>query len=106
MAARDYLYDVVSPLGRIAGGDRKKMGDPVADLSGKVVGELWDYLGYGDQIFHLVREELTKRFDGIKFVPYTVLGNTHGPKEREVVAAIPDMLREHGIDMVISGLGV
>lgn len=106
MAAQDDRYDVVSPLGKIRESGRKRLGEPVADLNGKTVGELWDYIGRGDEVFPLVREELTKRFPGIKIVPYTDMGNTHGPKEREVVAAIPDKLREHGIDLVVSGLGV
>ena len=35
----------------------------------------------------------------------THFGNTHGSDEREVLEALPDKLRELGVDAVISGMG-
>lgn len=98
------IYEVVWPLGKMAAA-RPTLNPPVSDLSGKTVCELWDKLFKGDEMFLLIREKLRERYPGIKFIDYTVFGNTHGPKEAEVVVALPDLLRKHGCDVVISGVG-
>ena len=103
-AASEPVYEVVWPLGRSAYATRAPHAR-VADLSGKTVGELWDYLFRGEEIFPLVREELKARFPGIKFVTYEVFGNVHGPQQRELVAAVPQLLKQHGCDAVISAIG-
>ena len=108
MAARspgsEPVYEVVWPLGRSAYATRAPNAR-IADLSGKTVGELWDYLFRGEDIFPLLRELLKARFPGIKFVTYEVFGNVHGPQQRELVAAAPGLLKRHGCDAVISALG-
>ena len=53
----------------------------------------------------ILNEELRKRYPGIKIVDHVTMGATHGTNEREVVASIPDLLRKHGADAVISGVG-
>ena len=103
-AASEPVYEVVWPLGRSAYATRAPQAR-IADLSGKTVGELWDYLFRGEEIFPLVREELKARFPGIKFVSYDVFGNVHGPQQRELVAAVPELLKQHGCDAVISAIG-
>ena len=70
-----------------------------------MVGELWDYLFRGEEIFPILREELAKRFPGIKFVTYDVFGNVHGPQQRELVADVPKLLKQHGCNAVISAIG-
>ena len=97
-------YEVVWPLGRRA----SALATPtkrVADLSGKTVCELWDLLFRGEEIFPLIREELSKLYPGIKFVDYSNFGNTHGANQTELVAALPKILEQHGCDAVISGIG-
>ena len=74
-------------------------------LDGKVVAELWDYLYEGDRAYPLLREELMRRHPTARFVEYPVFGNIHGPDELEVVARLPDLLREQGADAVICGVG-
>jgi hypothetical protein len=73
-------------------------------LDGITIGELWDDLFRGDEIFPLLREELGRRFPGIRFVDYRVFGSTHGGTEHRTMAELPDKLREHGVDAVISGM--
>lgn len=97
-------YEVVWPLGKAAT-DPITLSPPVSDLSGKKVGELWDWLFKGDQMFSVVRERLRARYPDINFVDYNVFGNTHGRKEREIIAALPDLLRTQGCEVVISGVG-
>ncbi|MBI2909562.1 MAG: hypothetical protein HYX92_18120 [Chloroflexi bacterium] len=97
-------YEVVWPLGRSVY-ETVPVTPAAADLSGKTVCEIWDWLFKGNEMFPVIREELSKRYPGVKFVDYSVFGDTHGPREPEVIAAMPDLLRKHGCDVVISGVG-
>ncbi|MBI2908317.1 MAG: hypothetical protein HYX92_11770 [Chloroflexi bacterium] len=98
------VYDVVWPLGKSVF-EALPLANRADDLSGKTVCELWEWLFRGEEIFPILRELLAERYPGVKFVDYTVFGNTHGSKEKELMAALPDMLRRHGCDAVISGVG-
>ena len=73
-------------------------------LEGKTVAQLWDELFKGDVVFELLEEGLKKRYPGIKFVSWKVFGSTHGGNEKEALAALPQKLREHGVDAVMSGM--
>ncbi len=77
----------------------------VESLKGKTIAQLWDYIFRGDEIFPILEEEIGRRFPGAKFVSYNVFGSTHGGDEREVVAALPEKLKAHHVDAVISGMG-
>jgi hypothetical protein len=73
-------------------------------LDGAVVGELWDDLFRGDEIFPALRDELGQRFPGIRFVEYSVFGATHGAEEQHSMSQLPRRIAEHGVRAVISGL--
>ena len=73
-------------------------------LEGKTIGELWDYLFRGDEIFPVLEEELGRRFPGLRFVRYDVFGSTHGAGEQQVLAELPYKLRHQEVDAVISGM--
>ena len=73
-------------------------------LAGKTIGQLWDDLFRGDEIFPMLEEELTRRYPGVKFVRYDTFGSTHGRHEGRVLAELPEMLRRHEVDAVISGM--
>src|SRR5213078_1568948 len=75
------------------------------DLAGKTIGELWDYLFKGEEIFPLIRRALAQRYPGVRFVDYETLGSTHGRDEAELAATLPARLRKHGCDAVISAVG-
>ena len=74
------------------------------DLEGKTVAQLWDQLFKGDVVFELLEEGLKKRYPGIKFVSWRDFGSTHGGEEREVLAALPQRLKDLGVDAVVSGM--
>ncbi len=76
----------------------------LASLEGKVIAHLWDYLFRGDEIFPVLEEALAARFPGVRFVPYQTFGSTHGADEHAVLERLPALLREHGVDAVISGM--
>jgi hypothetical protein len=75
------------------------------DLRNKTVCELSDWLFRTEDVFPVIREELQKRYPGVKFIEYTKFGNIHGPKEPEVITALPELLRKHRCDVAISGIG-
>ena len=52
-----------------------------------------------------IREKLSALYPGIKFVSWKEFGNTHGPKQRDIIAGLADKLREFKADAVISGIG-
>ncbi len=102
--ANEPAYAVVWPLGKPAYTTRAPV-ERVADLSNKVIGETWDYLFRGEEWFPILREELARRYPGIQFVTYDTFGNLHGPNQRELVAKVPSLLKQHHVDAVISGIG-
>lgn len=73
-------------------------------LEGKAVAQLWDELFKGDIVFELLEEGLKQRFPGIRFVSWREFGSTHGGHEREALAALPQKLRDFGVDAVVSGM--
>jgi len=98
------VYKVVWPMGKSAA-KIKPLAPRLPDLSGKMVGELYNQLFKGDILFAELRKILERRFPGIKFIDYTVFGDTHGQHESTVVATLPDKLRQRGCDAVISAVG-
>jgi len=104
MMTHEPVYDVVWPLAPSAA-PAGSLAARSADLGGTTVGELWDYLFKGEEMFPLIRKALTARFPGIRFVEFDVFGSTHGRDEKQLAATLPDQLRRHGCDAVISAVG-
>ena len=102
--AAEPVYEAVWPLGKSVS-EQVSLAPPVSDLSGKRVGEMWDWLFKGDAMFPVIRERLRQRYPGIQFADYNVFGNFHGHNEREVMATLPERLRGEGCEVVISGVG-
>ena len=74
-------------------------------LAHKRVAFVWDNVFRGEEIFPLIEGALKQRFDGAECVGYEAFGSTFGGDEHAVVAALPERLREHRVDAVISGNG-
>ncbi len=101
---KELEYEVVWPRGKKVV-ESARFARRLETLAGKTVGFLWDWLFRGDQIFPVIEKELANQYPGIKFVGYEEFGSTHGGKEAEVLAALPDKLKRYKCDAVISGVG-
>jgi hypothetical protein len=104
--AEDSRYDVVWPLGRtrieeVAPNERP------GDLTGKRIAFIWDNLFKGPEMFDMIRQRLSARYDGVSYVDHSVFGNIHATaaEEKAALSEIPDILREHGVDAVITAVG-
>lgn len=82
----------------------KALASRLPSLEGRTVAQLWDFLFRGDQVFELLEEGLKARFPGVRFVSWREFGSTHGGEERAVLAALPQRLKELGVEAVISGM--
>lgn len=96
-------YDVVWPRSKQAV-ELQDLADRPGSLDGRTVGFLWDYLFRGDEIFPVIAEELKARYPTVEIVDFREFGSTHGDGEAEMVAALPQRLRDRGVDVVVSGM--
>jgi hypothetical protein len=104
MAGMEATFDVMWPQSP-RGVQRRRRAERLDGLSGKRIAFLWDYLFRGDELFPILRRELTERYPTVEIIDYTVFGNLHGGDERERVAQLGDQLRGLGADAVVSGMG-
>ena len=95
---------VVYPLGKTTA-KPKEVAPSIADLNGKTVCELWNYLFHGDRTFAALEALLKKRYPNVKFVSYKEFGNLHGPEELKLIGELPGKLKKFKCDAVISGNG-
>lgn len=100
------VYEVVSPVSRLV-----KVVKPLAprltNLQGKTICELKNGDRAAIVTFGAVEELLSKRYPGVKFVPYNKFGNVDDSlHETEVIKDLPAKLKEYHCDAVISGNGV
>lgn len=70
---------------------------------GKTVAQRWDYLFRGDEVFALLEEGLKAAYPGVRFVNFREFGSTHSGDGKEVLAALPQRLKELGVDAEGSG---
>jgi hypothetical protein len=100
----EHVENAVWPLGKSAYPVAAPKGKLV-DLNGKTIGELWNRVFRGEEIFPIVRAELKARFPGICIVDYSHFGPTHGAGQDKALAEMPKLFAQHGVDAVISGIG-
>ncbi len=98
------IYECVWPLGQRAA-TQIRPAQRIADLRGKKVAELWNYLFQGETIFPVIRAELSKRFPGVSFMTYENFGTTNGPQRDQLLAQLPQLLASGEVAAVISGVG-
>lgn len=94
----------VWPRGAKAAG-AKPLARRLDTLEGKTVAFLWDYMFRGDEIFPLIERELSAAYPGVTFIGYDTFGTTHGGGERAVIQKLPEDIRTHKIDAIVSGMG-
>ena len=75
------------------------------DLNSAKVAFVWTYNRKGDQMFSIMRNFLSNEYPDISFIGHEVFGNIHGASETEVVAALPELLRQHKADVAVIGIG-
>ena len=74
-------------------------------LDGKTIAFLWDDLFRGDEIWPVLKAELARRYNGLRFVDHDAFGSTHGDDEHRVLAELPGKLQSLKVDAVVSGMG-
>jgi len=104
MEPMEARYDVVWPRSP-RGVQQRQSADRLDTLAGKRVAFLWDYLFRGDELFPVLADQLTERFEGVEIVDYAEFGNLHGADEKQRVGRLPDELRSRHVDAVVSGMG-
>ncbi|MBJ7600639.1 hypothetical protein [Candidatus Nephthysia bennettiae] len=97
-------YRVVSPEGRVVVRSRPAR-KPLESLAGKTICEVWDHLYKGDLVFAALRQRLRELYPGVRVVEHPAFGNVHGPDAARVIGRLPDLLREHRCDAVITAVG-
>ena len=104
MQQTETTYDVVTPRPPL-GVQSRPLAARLDTLVGKRIGFVWDYMFRGEDIFPAIEQALRNRFEGIEIVGYDVFGNIHGPDERSLVKAMPEVMSQHLVDAVIVGNG-
>lgn len=102
--ATEQRYKVVWPLGKFVSPPI----DPapaLLDLNGKTIGEIWDGVFRGDQIYSIINRELRKQFPSIKIVDHKAMGGSHGVGAKEHLDNLSNLLRQYGCDAVVSAVG-
>jgi hypothetical protein len=96
-------YEVVWP-----GGSAQSIpvfqGRDARPLSGRRIGFVWNDIFNGNELWDVVREELSVSYD-VTFVGNEVFGNFMSPNADDVIDALPEKLRQSGVDSVIVGVG-
>ena len=83
----------------------KPLAPRLESLEGKTIGFVWDYLFRGDEIWPTLKEELSARYKGLRFVDHDSFGSTHGEDEHQVLESMPRVIREMKVDAIVSGMG-
>lgn len=95
-------YRVVYPLGRRARRSTSSKARP-RTLNGVTIGELSNHKFDTEFTFRSIEQSILKRYPNAKFVPFETFGDTYGPRESEVIRDLPEKLKLHDVDLVISG---
>lgn len=98
-------YTVLAPTGPHKQTVDLQQTPPLTTVDGKRIGQLWDYLFNGDVVFQMLEERFRAQFPTTSFVGYETFGNTHGDDEETLLEELPELLRSHRCDAVVSGIG-
>ncbi len=100
----DQIYEVLWPLGPTTT-ESIQLSQRPADLDGRRIGVIWDYVFRGDEIFAQLERALREAYPAATFAAHESFGNIHGKGEEEILAALPERLRAERVDAVIVGVG-
>ena len=104
MQEHEAQHEAVWPLGK-SHWDKRELNPGIGDLNGKTIAEVWDRVFRGEEIFPAIREAIRKKYPDARFIEYDEFGDTHGVNQKQVLDDLPALLRQHGVDAVISGVG-
>ena len=96
-------YEVVYPLGRRVQRTREPAVRP-RTLEGVTIGELSNDKFDSGFVFESIEKAILKRIPTAKFVSFEQFGNTYGSSEGQVIHDLPENLKRHGVEVVISGI--
>ena len=96
------MYDVVYPLGRRTRQVKSRAARPKS-LDGLTIAELSNHKFDSEFTFEVLEKALLERYPNLRFVSFREFGDTYGPRESEVIRALPEKLKAHDVDLVISG---
>ena len=85
--------------------DIKPLASRLDILDGKTIAFLWDDLFRGDEIWPVLKQELSRRYKKLSFVDHDAFGSTHGDEEHRVLAELPAKIKSMKIDAIVSGMG-
>ena len=74
-------------------------------LQGKTIGEIWNGVFRGDELFPALEEELKKRYPDVKFINFKEFGNAFTAHEAKVFGELPAIAKKYGCDGFIVGVG-
>lgn len=98
-------YSVLYPLG-IRAMEDKNVAPSIPDLNEIVIGELWNHGFRGDETFPIIEELIRETYPNVRFVSYKDFGNFHDPTfEAQMMADLPNKLKQFGVNAVIVGNG-
>ena len=86
-----------------------KVSQPLNDLSGKTIGEVYNNHFKGELMFRTYRRLLEQRYPGIKIVPYDqfpiVYVGGDAASQKRIAKEIAALAQEKGVDAIITGNG-
>lgn len=95
-------YRVVYPLGRRARKSASNKARP-RSLDGVTIAELSNHKFDTEFTFRNIEQAILKRYPTAKFVPFETFGDVYGTREAQVIKDLPELLKLHEVDLVISG---
>jgi len=109
VAAKDEVYEVVSPLGEPVV-KMITMAPRLNTLEGKTICEIWNGGFRGDESFPMIAEMLRERYPTVKMIPYTefplvTIASLHPEKKKKTLEDLRAKIREKGCDAAITGNG-
>lgn len=100
-------YEALWPLAPREAGDVPEH-ERAGSLAGLRVAYLWDELFRGPEMFEVITETARERYgEDVTFVSWEEFGNFHASaaEEKRVHGRLPELLRAHRVDLVVSAVG-
>lgn len=95
-------FKVVYPLGRRARRSSGARPRP-RSLDGVTIAELSNHKFDHEFTFRTIEQAILRRYPKAKFVPFETFGDVYGSTEAQVIGNLPELLKLHEVDLVISG---